>query len=109
MALDHLHQRKRIHQHHEKYPHPDKFKRILDKTMFGVGFLGPVFTVPQIWRIWAHQTAEGVSLLSWLMFVIGAMLWALYGIVHKEKPIIFAWTLASIANILVVVGILIYG
>ena len=34
----HFHRRKRIHLKHEKYPHPNKWKRLIDKISQAVGW-----------------------------------------------------------------------
>ena len=62
--LHHLHTRKRIHLNHEKFPHPDKFKRFLDKVIYAVGIIGPIMTIPQITKIWFEQNADGVSVIT---------------------------------------------
>ena len=87
-VLHHLHLRKRIHQNLEQYPHPDKWKNFLDKLIYLVGVSGPIMTLPQLYKIWIEQNASGVSLVSWSWYLIIAFIWSLYGIVHKEKPII---------------------
>lgn len=105
----HLHKRKRIHEKHEPYPHPNKWKRFLDKFVYVVGFFGPLLTVPQIYKIWIEGNASGVSLTTWSGFLAYAIFWLIYGIVHKEKPLIFAYILWVTTQTIVVIGILIHG
>jgi uncharacterized protein with PQ loop repeat len=105
----HLHLRKRIHSNLEKYPHPNKFKKYLDKIIYLVGVLGPILTIPQLTEIWISKNASGVSLISWSWYVISALIWLSYGIVHKEKPIIVTNILWTIINIFIVIGIILYG
>jgi len=47
LGLHHLDLRKRIHLKKEKYPHPDKFKNFIDKAIFIVGIIGPLFAIPK--------------------------------------------------------------
>ena len=108
-GLHHFHRRKRIHQKHEKYPHPNKWKGIMDKLIFVVGVAGPIVTLPQILKIWIEQNATGVSVVSWIAYLILATFWLIYGIMHKEKPIIVAYTGWIIAELLVIIGTFIYG
>ena len=107
-ALHHYHRRKRIHQKHEPYPHPDKWKRLMDKFIYVVGVAGPILTLPQLIKIWVEKNAAGVSAISWAGFLVAAVFWLMYGILHKEKPIIFTYTLWIILDGLVVAGVLIY-
>lgn len=46
-GMHHLHLRKRLHVLSTPYPHPDKWKRILDHMAFLIGFIGIIMTIPQ--------------------------------------------------------------
>lgn len=104
----HAHIRKRMYKHLEEYPHPNLFKRFLDKSIFIIGVLGPIMTIPQVVQIWFAQNAAGVSLLSWISYFVFAGFWLTYGIVHKEEPIILSNVLALLVNGVVVVGVVLY-
>ena len=108
-GLHHVHKRKRIHLYHEKYPPPQPLKRFMDKAVYGVGILGPLLTIPQITKIWIEQNASGVSLIAWSAYLVGALFWVAYGVLHKEKPIIINSALWMIMQILIVVGVVIYS
>ena len=108
IGLHHLHKRKRIHQKHEEFPHPDKFKRFVDKSMIVIGILGPLFALPQVFKIWIQHNATGVSIITWLALAIIAAYWAMYGFLHKDKPIIITFILWVILDILIVIGALIW-
>ena len=105
----HFHKRKRIHQKHETYPHPDKFKRFIDKLILVVCVAAPVMTIPQVVKIWFEQNAMDVSALSWGSYLVFATIWLIYGVVHKEKPLIITNSLWIVLDILIVVGTIIYG
>ncbi len=107
-VLHHLHVRKRVHTNLEQYPHPNKFKRFLDRIIYIVGILTQILTIPQAYSIYSTKNAEGVSLLSWGWYSISAVIWLLYGIMHKEKPIIFTYFFMLLIDIIIVCGILIY-
>jgi uncharacterized protein with PQ loop repeat len=110
-VLHHIHKRKKLHQDHnlEPYPHPKRFVRWLDLTIFFLAFAGPLANLPQIIQIFTEKTAAGLSFTTWLIFVIIAVPWIAYGIVHKEKPIIIANILWFITQLFVVIGIVMYG
>ena len=109
IAIHHLHKRKRIHEGHEVYPSREKWKRFLDKLVYVVGIFGPLLTIPQILKIWVNQSAGGVSIISWTAYFFGAIILLLYGIAHKEKPLIIMYSLWIVVDIIIVVGILIYS
>lgn len=104
----HLHRRKRIYQKLEKYPHPNKGIRALDRLVLILAFIMPIVELPQLIKIFAEKTAEGVSLSTWSFFVLCGIPWLIYGIVHKEKPIVILYLLWIIIDSAIVIGILLY-
>ncbi len=107
--VHHIHLRKRIHELKEQYPHPDKWKRFLDKIIYGVGIAGPLLVLPQVYKIWIEKDASGVSVTSWTGFVVIGVIWLLYAIVHKEKPLIITYIGFITIQSFVVIGALIYN
>jgi uncharacterized protein with PQ loop repeat len=108
-GLHHAHTRKRIHVNHEKYPHPHKWKRFMDKAIYVVGVFGPLMTIPQLAKIWVYKDATGVSAISWISYLFCAFFWLAYGLLHKEKPIIITYLLWIILESCIVVGAILYG
>lgn len=86
----------------------NRFKRILDKTVYFTGALSIVMAIPQVLQIHLNQSAAGVSFITWFMFMINAVIWTTYGIVHKEKPIMMMYISYFIIDMFIVVGILMY-
>lgn len=103
----HFHIRKRIHEKFEPYPHPDKWKRFIDMLIYIGGIVSPVMTLPQLFKIWVEKNIVGVSLATWVAFLVGGLFWIAYGVIHKEKPIIFIYSLGTVINALIVAGIII--
>jgi uncharacterized protein with PQ loop repeat len=108
-GMHHFQRRKRGHKALEPYPSPNKFKRFMDKAIYVVGVAGPVFTIPQVTKIWVEKNASGVSAIAWISYLVLAVFWLTYGILHKEKPIILANILWIFLEIFIVAGILTYG
>ncbi|MFC1733386.1 SemiSWEET family sugar transporter [candidate division KSB1 bacterium] len=108
-GFHHFHKRKRVHEKLEPYPHPQKLKRFMDKAIYVGGVLGPIMILPQIAKIWLDKNASGVSLISWIAFLIGAVFWLAYGILHKEKPIIFTYGIFIVMDAFVVLGTVMYA
>jgi uncharacterized protein with PQ loop repeat len=94
----HLHRRKRTHVHHEPYPHPDPLKRFMDRLIYVVGVAGPAFVVPQTIQIWTTQSIGGLSFITQSAGLVFSFLWLSYGILHREKVIIFSNILWIIVN-----------
>ena len=102
--LHHKSIRKRVYQKLEEFPSKDPFKYSLDKIIFLVGFLEPIFTIPQLVDVWGHHHAAGVSVFSWSAYAVLDIVWIVYGIVHKEKPITFTYVMWFLVNSAVALG-----
>lgn len=66
------------------------------------GLLTTVAFVPQVVRTWKTGSAEDISLLTFLLFTSGVLLWLVYGVMLHALPVILAnaVTLALSASIL---------
>jgi uncharacterized protein with PQ loop repeat len=81
----------------------------LEKLLRGLSVFTMLMTVPQVLTIWVGGNAGGVSLLSWISYLIGACLWFVYGFQKRDKTIYLAcvgWVLLDAA---VVIGVIVYG
>ncbi|MBU4069586.1 MAG: hypothetical protein KJ646_01240 [Nanoarchaeota archaeon] len=108
-GLHHYHIRKRIYQKHEPFPSKNKLKRNFDKLIYIAVIFGPIMTIPQLLKIWTSKNAAGVSFIAWASFSVISILWLTYGILHKEKPIIFMNLALIILQVLIAISALIYG
>jgi uncharacterized protein with PQ loop repeat len=105
-GIHHLHLRKRIHVLKTPYPHPNKWKRILDHTAYFIGFFGILMTIPQAWTVWVEGQVAGISLMAWGWYTISALFWLLYGIAHKEFAIIFSNIGFCLLDMIIVIGVI---
>ena len=107
-ALHHISKRKRIHLKGEPYPHPNKWKRFLDKLIYFFGFLSPIFTIPQVLKIWFEKNSSSLSLISWITYLCASTVFFFYAIVHKEKPLIIIYLISILINLIVVISIILF-
>ena len=105
----HIHKRKRGIVKNSPYPHPDPRVQFLDKLILVVAVLYPLMTLPQIYKIWTTHDASGVSLPTWVLYTVFTIPFLIYGIVHKEKPLIIMYSLWLLVYIGVLGGIILYG
>lgn len=106
----HLHIRKRLSQKKlEPYPSKNFWIHTLDKVVLALGVLGPVMALPQLELIYIEHQAAGVSVLSWTTWAFMNIPWVMYGVVHKERPIVVTYTLWFFINGLVAIGALLYS
>ena len=108
-GLHHQNIRKRIHIKHEPFPHQENIKKTFDRLIYVVVILGPIMNLPQLFKVWFHKDASGVSFVSWMSFSIFSIIWMAYGVVHKEKPIMLMNFFLAIIQALIAAGVLMYG
>lgn len=84
-------------------------KQLIRRSVLAVAIIEPAMTLPQIYEIWFKHKAEGVSALTWGMYISAAFVWLFYGIQLKDKPLIISSILWILTEAAVVTGTLIYN
>jgi len=97
-----------LHHYHKRKGEIHPLTTFVDKIIYFAGVLGPIMTLPQLLKIYMAKSAAGVSALSWFSYTIIAMVWLIYGIIHKEKPIIITYSLWIIMDGAIAVGAIMY-
>src|SRR5712691_8270828 len=80
----------------------------LEKALRGLSVFTMLMTVPQVLTIWVGRDAGGVSLVSWVSYLIAACLWFVYGLQKQDKTIYLAcvgWVLLDLA---IVISVIVY-
>lgn len=86
-----------------------KFIIFFDKYMIFAGILGQYLFYAQSYKIFTTKSANDLSLDGFVVIIISTLSWLIYGILHKELPIIIAQIVAIIGMVLVIIGILLYS
>jgi uncharacterized protein with PQ loop repeat len=81
----------------------------LEKVLRGLSVFTMLMTVPQVLAIWVGREAGGVSLVSWLSYLLAAALWFVYGLQKRDKTIYLACIGWVVLDAAVVVGVIIHG
>ena len=108
-GLHHLSKRKRGSDSIHKYPAKSKAVNIYDKIMIVIALINPLMAIPQILQIYNTKNAVGLSLFSWAGYTIFVVPWLIYGIIHKEKPLIIAFIMSLLFNMVILLGVILYG
>ncbi len=82
---------------------------LVDRLVFAAAIIEPIITIPQAILIFQSETAEGISLSTWVGYQLLTMIWIWWAIVHKEKIIIIYQGLFFIIQGVVIAGGIIYG
>ena len=81
----------------------------LERTLRIFSIVTMLMTVPQVLTVWLGRNASGVSLISWVAYLISACLWFVYGVGKHDKTIYLAcvgWILLDAA---IVIGVIVHG
>jgi len=69
----------------------------------------PLFEFPQAITIYAHHSAQDVSIWTWGFFVIDNLVWIIYGLRRNLRPVFISSLLYLIIEASIVIGILRYS
>lgn len=85
-----------------------KEKKFIDKAAYFVGIMFPIFTIPQVYQLYTSKEATGISLLTWVAYSVLTVMFLIYALVDKIKPLIIAELVWIFIDVLMVIGIIIY-
>ena len=85
--------------------------RYFEILMLIMGIIGPLATAPQLIKLYHTHShhAQGLSLSTWIAYSLLALMWFLYGLVHKNHPIWVGNLIGLVMDLLMVIGILIHA
>lgn len=98
-----------LHHYSRKSRKSRRNARIIDFFVYCMALFGFAANLPQLWNVWFDRNITGVSIFSWVCFLIISIFWLLYGIIHKAKPIILANSLLILAQSTIVIGMIARG
>jgi uncharacterized protein with PQ loop repeat len=84
-------------------------RHILDRTIYIASFAGPMTAMPQIYTIFATQSATGVSIWSWILGLGFSAIWITYALFYRIKPILVSQCLWVMIDLIIIVGIMMYN
>jgi MtN3 and saliva related transmembrane protein len=108
-GLHHLRVRQRWGEGREPFPARSRLLRSLDRLMFIVAIFSPAAFLPQVIHIFKDKDVAGLSIATWVILTVINSLWAIYGFVHRDKPVFIANVLIALLDVCIVIGILWYS
>lgn len=76
------------HRHDTRKAKLTGLAKLIDGSAYLMGMITVAVNVPQLISVWSKPDIGGVSIISWIGFLLGSVFWLCYGLIHKEKPII---------------------
>ncbi|MNQ20069.1 hypothetical protein D3C85_331520 [compost metagenome] len=93
--------------HTTKKKSSSRSDKLFDRLVLFISILYPLSATPQLIAVFQGK-ADGVSVISWIAFLVCAGLFLAYGLRHKVWPMILSNTLWVVVDSLVVIGIMSY-
>lgn len=95
----------KLHLEKAVYKELKKERTLLDSLTIAVGIAGPLYALPQLYLVWTGP-AEGVSLITWLGFLLTAVILLAYSVLYRLKPLIISNILWIIIEGGIIIGLL---
>jgi uncharacterized protein with PQ loop repeat len=84
-------------------------RQLIDRAMMVAAVIHPMTALPQVFQIYLTRSAQDVSLITWLSFMLLGVIFLVYALLHRIRPMIVTQILWFVVDLLVVVGVLLYG
>lgn len=84
-------------------------KNALDLLIYPVAIAAPLALLPQVLQVYKTQDTGSLALPTWLILGILNLVWLLYGLVHRDKPIMLTNVMLACMNFAVVIAIVLYN
>ncbi len=91
------------------YTRHKKSKSIVDTILYPLAVFSPLFTLPQVYKVWIEQNIEGVSALSWFLMGCMAMLWFFHAVQHKDRLLMTNTGLMIFFNFSIFLGVFLFS
>jgi uncharacterized protein with PQ loop repeat len=111
VVTNQIHAKKHLKNHSflDEYLHMRNLKHKIGKSIYLIGFMGPLVTIPQVIRIWVRKSAEDIALFTWIGYLFLGIAWLVYGIIYQDKYIILGSVLWMVMYLLILAGKILYG
>ena len=89
-----------------------KWKLYYAKGMIGWAVLSHTFLLIQAIEIYTNENASGVSLAAYIVYLVGAVIWGVYGafvLTRRNIVIVVSSVTAFLLGTVVLIGIILYG
>lgn len=88
--------------------HRTAVRVVFDDGMYLVALVTPILTIPQLLTIWIQRQTGGVSLLTWGAYAAMSGVWLIYGLLHRQKPLVVSQACLFVIDLAVVLGITLF-
>jgi uncharacterized protein with PQ loop repeat len=89
-----------------------KWKLWYAKGMLGWAVVSHVFLLLQAVKIYTEKNASGVSLPAYALYIVGSIVWVIYGafVLHSRNlVIVVSSSIGLVGGVIILLGIILYG
>lgn len=83
-----------------------KYAKTMDHYAFLMGFVAVAVNVPQLVDVYTRKDVSGVSVVSWAGFLLGAVFWLFYGLLHRARTLVVINAMLIVVQSLIVFRLL---
>jgi uncharacterized protein with PQ loop repeat len=98
-----------VHHPIKKVLHKNHKSKYGDVLVYFFALVTPLFMAPQAIEIFKNHNATNVALITWVFFILADIVWIIYSVKHKLRPLLYGHALYLAVETVVVVGILMYS
>lgn len=78
----------------------------VDRMVMLLGIVYPLAMAPQLYNVWALHRTAGLSGITSVIGLLASIIWAVYGLLHRQRPILIANLVWMCVHAAMAVGIL---
>lgn len=83
-------------------------EKFMDKFIYVASIVYPLMTLPQVYEIFVTRNVAGVSLVTWASYLVFTVIFLIYALNKRIRPLALSYVLWLIVETAVVVGIVMY-
>lgn len=87
----------------------EQLKKLIGLAMYAVAFIMPATNIPQIAKLYSSQNATGLSIQTWIMYLLFGAIPLFYALVNNIKPLIISNVLWTLVELVMIYGIIRFG
>ena len=84
-------------------------RKLVGYIMLAVAFIAPLSNLPQIYKLFSLQVTEGLSVETWIMYLLLTIVQLAYAYVNKIRPLIISNILWIIVDLIMIYGIIAFS
>tara|TARA_Y100000310_G_scaffold338091_1_gene426833 strand:+ start:255 stop:584 length:330 start_codon:yes stop_codon:yes gene_type:complete len=86
-----------------------KLESILNSVISVIAVVYPLTAIPQLFEIWINRNVDGISIITWGMFLLFTLPIMVYCLLKKEMKLVLMYAFWLVIYVAVISGVMIYS